>query len=311
MSLIDELKKGGDDFQVSGGYADVYPNILYRGLPQPAIWLCDYAAPGEPIIVGTIGKKDAPGEMLVLGRVGQAGPVEASVTAAPSGSDTITVTAGAVVYTVTFLASYTPTVGDRVRLLWQGGSGTVLGKVGITPATVISQPATPPPPAASTSGELSVPATDSATYSGGAYGWNGYYGQNVYQGDGSAWGAPSSNAGAWFYGSAATQLAGATVTAPRFRLPARRSGGASGSPATIHLYVHTNPTRPGGDVNRIAGPFDVTIPAGYGGGWITLPEWGNTLINGGGISITGSPYTGFQGRDTDPASGQLILPWTR
>lgn len=312
MSLTDDT---GDGFRVRGGYADAYPNIRYKGLVQKAIWLCDYAGVGEPIMVGEIGKKDAPGELLVLGRVGQAGPTEGSVTAAPSGSDTITVTAGSTSYTVTFLASYTPVVGDRVRLFWQGGAGTALGKVGITPAPVPTPAATAPPPAAASSGTLPVPANDSATFSAG-YGWNAAYKQNAYQGDGSPWGGPSVNNGAWFYGDAAAQLAGATITAVAFRVPSRTSGGYSSAGSTMHLYLHTSPTRPGGDVSRIDGPVDFAVPAGYGGGdWVALPaSWGSTLVAGGGISITGGPYTGFvgcRGDRSDPASGQLNLTWTR
>lgn len=305
----------GDDFKVSGGYADVYPNIRFRGLVQPAIWLCDYVAPGEPVIVGEIGKKDAPGELVVLGRVGQAGPTEGSVTAAPAGSDTITVTANTVPYTVTFLASYTPTVGDRVRLLWQGGAGTALGTVGVTPAPVIAKPTTVAPPPPASSGVLPVPAIDSATYSPG-YGWNSSYRQNAYQGDASPWGGPTQNFGAWFYGDVASQLNGATITAATFRVPARTSGGYSSSGSTIHLYLHTNPTRPGGDVNRVAGPTDFPIPAGYlGGDEVPLPSgWFAGLVAGGGISIGGGPYTGFvgcRGDKSDPASGQLKFTWNR
>ncbi|WP_426940254.1 hypothetical protein [Pseudarthrobacter sp. S6] len=312
MSLVDMLGASAGEFEVSGGFADVYPNIRHRGLVQPATWLCDYAAPGESIIVGTIGKPDAPAQMLVLGRVGAPGPTEATVTAAPGGSDTITVTAAGVDYTATFLTSYAPTVSDRVRLFWQGGSGTVLGKVGITPTTAPAPPSTAPPPPASSSGTLPVAAIDSATYSGSLYGWNAYYGNSVYQGDGSTWGAPSANSGAWFYGNGAGQLAGATVTGVQFRIPARRSGGASGSAATVHLWLHTNPSRPGGDVSRTTGPIDVSIPAGYGGGWVDLPAgWGAALITGGGIGITGSPYMGLVGRDADPASGQINLTWQR
>lgn len=305
----------GDSFLVSGGYAGVYPNVQYRGVTQPAIWLCDYALPGEPVIIGAVGKKDAPGELIVLGRVGQAGPAEGSVTAAPSGSDTITVTANSIAYTVTFLASYTPVVGDRVRMFWQGGSGTVLGKVGVTPTPVILPPATAAPPPPATMGTLPVPAVDSATYSAG-YGWNAAYKQNAYQGDGSPWGGPSSNSGAWFYGDTATQLAGATITGATFRLPARTSGGFSSSGATVHLYLHTSPTRPGGDVSRVNGPVDFTIPAGYGGGdLVPLPSsWYAGLAAGGGVSITGGPYLGLigcRGDKSDPASGQLNLSWQR
>lgn len=311
MRLEDFLSKlGGTPFVAMGGFADVYPNVRVRGLVQPAIWLGQYALPGEPILVGLMGEGTV-GQYVVLGRVGVPNPVEGTVTAAPAGSDTITVEAAGVEYTVAFASDLTPTVGDRMRLMWQGSTGTAICKVGVTPPAAVNTPTTPPPPSASTGGTHPVIATDSATFSVG-YGWNAYYGQNLYQGDGSGWGAPANNSGAWFYGAGASQLAGSTVTGVQFRLPARKSGGASSSTATAHIYLHNSPTRPGGDVSRIDGPFDVSVPPGYGGGYIALPTgWGGALVAGGGISITGSPYMGFQGRSEDPASGQLQLAWQR
>ena len=314
MSLADFLSQPTGGFDVVPGFAEAYPNIRVGGLVQPAVWLGDYALPGEPVIVGVIRKPDAPGQCLMLGRVGGPLPLEGIVTAAPPGSDTITVTAGTTDYTVTFNANMTPVAGvTRVRLLWQGGTGTAICEVGVTPEANIDPPPTAAPPGAATNGSLSVIAADSGTYSGSVYGWNSYYGQSVFQGDGSPWGAPPSNSGSWFYGSGAGQLVGATVTdGIKFRLPARKSGGASSAAATVHIHLHTSPTRPGGDVTRIAGPVDVAIPPGYGGGWLGLPvSWGPDLVAGGGISITGSPYMGFKGRSEDPESGQLILPWTR
>ena len=312
MSLADFLSQSTGGFDVVPGYADVYPNIMVGGLVQPAVWLGDYAVKGEPIIVGIIRKPDAPGQCLVLGRVGGPLSTEGTVTAAPPGSDTITVSAGSAEYTVTFLDSYSPTVGDRVGLLWQGAQGRALGKVGVTPGVVVNGPSTQPPPSAASAGTLPVPTVDSGTYSGGAYGWNARYGQNVYQGDGTPWGGPSSNSGSWFYGANASQLIGATITGVQFNMPARNSAGASSSAATVHLYLHNSPNKPGGDVTRVSGPVDVVVQPRSGGGYITLPTgWGPTLIAGGGISITGSPYMGLLGRGEQPDSGQLKLSWQR
>jgi hypothetical protein len=65
-------------------------------------------------------------------------------------------------------------------------------------------------------------------------------------------------------------------------------------------------------VNRTAGPFDVTVQAGAGQVTVDLPKsWGSILTAGGGISIAGENYAGFNGRNTEPASGRLILDWTR
>lgn len=313
MSLEDILSKPGSGFEVVPGYADVYPFVRVGGLQQPAIWPDTvYAAPGEPILVGISRKPDAPAQMIVYARLGKPGPVSAIVTAVPAGSDTVTVTEGAKDYSVNFASDLTLAPGDRVRLLWQGPVGTAICKVGVTPAPQPAPTTTAPPPAASQSGVLTVQATDSGTYSNG-YGWNARYGQNVYQGNASVWGGPSSNQGAWFYGAGAGQLLGATITGVTFRVPARTSAGATSSSVALHFFLHNSPDKPGGDVNRTAGPLDYVIPAGYrGGDRISLPaSWGDQLVAGGGIGVAGDPYAGLNGRGTDPESGQLQLTWQR
>jgi hypothetical protein len=312
MSLAGAVAKPASGVEFIPAFADVYPNVKIGGVAQVAAWPADvYAAPGDAIIVAQILKPDAPAQNVVVSRVGASGPREATVTAAPGGSDTITATAAGTDYTVTFLTSYTPTVGDRVRLLWQGRDATVVGKVGITPAEPAPPTTTPVPPPAATSGTFARAASDSATFSSG-YGWNSYYGQNVYQGDGSAYGAASVNNGAWFYAGAFAELAGATIHRVQLRLPARKSAGGYNSAGTIHIYAHTSPNRPGGDVARTAGPFDISIPAGFGGGLVDVPtSTAPILIAGGGFSITGSPYMGFRGKAEDPASGQALIDWSR
>lgn len=311
-SLQDQLSKGTSQLQLVPGFAEVYPNVRVGGVVAPAVWAGCRAQEGDALLLGQMTRKDAPAEYVVLGLTGDGGPREGTVTAAPAGSATITVSASGRTLTATFLASYTPTVNDLVRLHWSHGLPTVLGKVGSTPAPAPPPPVTAPPPSASSSGVLGVPATDSATYSVG-YGWNGYYGQNCYQGNGSTWGAPSDNRGSWFYGNGAAQLAGATLDRITFRVPKRLGGGASGSNATMHLYLHTSSVRPGGDVGRTAGPSDVLVLANYqGGDYVDLPlAWGPTLIAGGGVSMTGSPYMGMQGKGGDPASGHMKYYWRR
>lgn len=312
MSLAGQISNPSDGVALVPAFADVYPSVRIGGNLQSAVWPDNvYAAQGEPIIVAQITKRDAPTQNIVVSRVGSSGPREATVTAAPGGSDTITVTAASTDYLATFLSSYTPTVGDRVRVLWQGRDATVIGKVGVTPDPGTPAPSTAPPPAPAASGTFDRACTDSATFSSG-YGWNSYYGQNLYQGNGSPWGAPAANAGSWFYSGAFAELAGATYTRVRLRLPARKSGGNYNSAATVHVYVHTSPTRPGGDVNRVAGPYDFTIPAGFGGGLVDLPtSVAPLLVNNGGLSISGDPYLGLKGKAEDPTSGQILIDWRR
>ena len=312
MSLAQAVANPFDGVKYVPGYADTYPNVVIGGVSQPATWPDTvYAAKGEAIVVAQLVKPDAPAQNVVVLRVGGSGPREATVTAAPGGSDTITATANGTDYTVTFLASYTPTVGDRVRLLWQGRDGTVLNKVGVTPAPGgATGGGTAPPPAPKGSGTSNGVATDTGTWSS-AYGWDNWAGGGgkVYQG-GSAYGA--SNNGAWFYSGAFAELAGANITRLQFRIPARLSVGSYNTGQTLHLYAHTSPTKPGGDVNRTAGPFDVFVPAGFAGGYADIdPAAAAVLIAGGGISISGEPYMGFYGKPQDPASGQIKIDWNR
>jgi hypothetical protein len=130
----------------------------------------------------------------------------------------------------------------------------------------------------------------------------------VFEG-GSAYGA--SNNGAWFYAGSPTELAGRTITRIRFNTGARRSVGSYNSAANLNFYAHTNTNKPGGDVNRTAGPTGISIPPGFNG-TIDLPlSFATALQGGGGISIAGEPYTGFNGRNTQPDSGLLTIDWSR
>lgn len=205
--------------------------------------------------------------------------------------------------------TYAP--GDPVHLSWDASIPTILGIIGIpvTPPPVGQEP-TPPgtrPPA----GTSKAPATRSNTYWAPG-GWGSYAGsqnggQRLYSG--TWYGATVTSA--WFYGDSFTNLTSKTITAIRFRLPARLNVGASGN-ATIHLYAHTSKTEPGGDVNRAAGPINVTVTQTEGARWINLPlEYAPILKAGGGISLAGEPYVGYDGRLQDPESGRIEMDWTQ
>jgi hypothetical protein len=291
VSLAGEIAAPFGRVEIVPAFADTYPNVKIGGI-----------------------KPDAPAQNVVLGRVGADGPREGTVTTVPGGSDTITVTAAGTDYTATFLAAYTPTVGDRVRLFWQGRDVTAIGKVGVTPGGT-TPGGTAPPPAAKSSDTFSAPAIDSATYWGPG-GWDSIRPGGGIVGQGTVYGTSNVVTGSWFYGNAMAELAGATINQVRFRVPQRRSVGSLNSALTLHLYAHTSPARPGGDVSRVAGPTEVSIPAGWNpdpdGGFIDLPtSYASTLISGGGISISGDPYMSFVGKPSDPASGQLLIDWSR
>ena len=105
-------------------------------------------------------------------------------------------------------------------------------------------------------------------------------------------------------------MAGKTITRIRFLLGPRRPVGNNNQPATVHVYAHTSPNKPGGDVSRVAGPHDIVAQPGQGLTEYDLPlSFAAALQGGGGIAITGDPYAGFTGVNGHPESGLLILDW--
>lgn len=209
-------------------------------------------------------------------------------------------------------------VGDPVYLSWDAAIPTILGIIGpvdtSAPAPVVppapADPPTPPAPVPQ-SGTVHAVATRSNTLWGPG-GWGSYAGsqnggQQLYSG---TWGGATVTA-AWFYGDALTGLGSRTITAIRFRLPDRLNVGASGN-ATIHLYAHTSKGQPGGDVNRATAALDVGVAHAQGARWINLPvSWAGILKAGGGVSLAGEPYVGYNGRLKDPESGRIEMDWTQ
>lgn len=228
----------------------------------------------------------------------------------PAGVATQIVVMGedAVTYTTDrFIGEYSP--GDPVYLTWDAAKPTVNGKIGASaPPVVEDAPVAVPtnPPGSET---LITAASDTYWAPGG---WGSYAssrggGEDVYTG---SW-YGNTVTGAWFYGAARPVLQGKTISRIRLRLPARIRAGNYNSPATIHVYAHTNGTRPGGDVNRVAGPHDITVPAGFAGGDFDLPlSFAPALVGGGGISIAGDPYAAFNSRLDEATSGRLIIDWS-
>lgn len=258
---------------------------------------------GDPVLVGKFG-----GSAWVLGsprRVPTPATCTVISTTVAGHPDLITVEdSSGIEYDVPFSADYTPTVNDVVAMDWQttvgyatGVRGTVAGSFpGFNPGL----------PGAPASGANTFPALDAGTWRSG---WeNDSYG--VRQGD---WGGYGQNYGAWFYGGAPQQqLAGATVLSAAIYLPRLRGGVNAGQ--TLHLYRHTSNSRPGGDVTRVDGPYDVTSPPTNQTQWVpistTLVQ--NILIGGeGGIGIAGDPYVTLAGRSADPMTGAIQITWNR
>jgi hypothetical protein len=205
--------------------------------------------------------------------------------------------------------SYAP--GDPVLLLWDAADvPTVVGEIPtVAPPPPPMPPPAPPAPKPVTGVAKAAAGKTNTWWGPGGWGsWAGSTGGGEQIYSGSYGSGPTT--GAWFYGAAFTNLGSRTIDEIRFRMPARLNVGASGS-ATVHLYAHTSKYQPGGDVARTVGPFDVTVAQAQGAHWIKLPlSFASVLKAGGGISIAGDPYVGFDGRLKDPQSGRIEMDWT-
>lgn len=265
---------------------------------------------GDPVEVQIFASGVGGGRVHVSGRsTGQPRHRTGTVTQVPAGSPTIKVTAGGRTYDAEPVGGLYA-INDVVHLDWGAGAPRVIGKV--TQSTAPRPPAPPPPnppPPKPATGKTSAAARSSRTYWAGG-GWGSYAGDGnkVHQG---TWGGATVT-GAWFYGTPFKALTGRRIVRIQFRTGHHLWAGASG-PKTFRFYAHTNPTQPGGDTNRVIGPFDYTLPQGAAPRWIDLPlSFANTLINGGGIAVAGGAYAAMQGRtSSSPDSGSLILHWER
>lgn len=238
-------------------------------------------------------------------------PRTGRVTQVPAGSPTIKVEALGVTYDAEQVNG--PYVlDDIVHLDWGAGRVRAMGKSTQTatppPPAVIAPP--PPPPTRPRTGYQSGAAIGSRTFWIQGNTWGNYAGDGnkVHQGSyGNA-----SVSGAWFYGAQFRNLRGRRITKVQFRTGQRLAVGNHGQPATFHFYAHTNTNQPGGDTNRVAGPFHWTAAPGQGPAWIELPpEFGDIVAAGGGIAIFGEPYAAMQGTTArSPESGALILDWS-
>lgn len=242
------------------------------------------------------------GEAQVLGPVitGQR-PMTGTVSGTAS-SGRIPVDAGGVTYRARYFGT-APAIGQLVFFDWQATVPRIMpGAVQPEPEPTPDEGQAPPTrPAPVTTGSDTFAAIDAASWRPGYNRWDS---GTVKQ---YRWRSESESRGAWFFGDAPTRLKGRTITRARLRLPARERVGLYNNTLTVHLYRHTARTRPGGDVNRVAGPHNVNIPGGWRGGLIDLPtSFGQDIANGGGgIGITGAPYMGFE------TNAQLILDWRR
>lgn len=263
---------------------------------------------GGPIVVDITDNGTGQSSALVIGGyTEQPRPSTGTILAVGITSIVFTGEDATVYATDRFIGSYV--VGDLIYITWDAGTPTILGKV---PSITVTPPAPPPaPPIPKPAVGIAKAAAGKTNTWWGPGGWGSYAasqqgGEQVYSG---TW-FGNTVTGSWFYGAAFTNLGSRTITEIRFRLPARLNIGASGS-ATVHLYAHTSKYQPGGDVARTVGPYNVTVAQSQGAHWVTLPlTFAAVLKAGGGISISGDPYVGFNGRIKDPQSGRIEMDWT-
>lgn len=253
-------------------------------------------------------------QLTVLGPVdAYTRPITGTVASTPANSYTIVVTTAIGAVSAQFPASYTPTVGDSVLIVWAGSVPIVLGKWGKigTPGSAPAapgRPSTPAPPSPiPTAGTKTFHAVASGTRRGGV--WRADTAGNVIQGTAPSGG--SANTGAWFYGGQPrATLAGATVTAAWVWLQ-RVEGGTAG-PLTVHLYRVTDDRRPAGDPTFTTTTNDVPLDIGQSGWWPIDTSFGQALVNSGGsVGVQGTPYVRLAGLGNTGAAGALRLQWRK
>ncbi|WP_188043660.1 hypothetical protein [Changpingibacter yushuensis] len=263
---------------------------------------------GDTVLVQILGADQSPKTGLVLGKVtSSAAPATGVVTAVPSGSATITVTAEWLGSIDCVFVGSAPAVGDTVMLLWQGGQAVCVGKrttTESTSGTSQSTGSTAGGRGSASSGVTQVRATDSATWTAG-YNWNSYFGRAVYQG---TWGSTGPSYGCFFYGRGAAGLSSRTVTGLRVWLGPRKRAGYYTSAVQVVFSLHGLRSKSG--TPSLTGAQSVSVPAGFLGGWCSLPaSWGDDLAGGAGIAISGPGYAGFAGVGESPQSGLLEFTW--
>lgn len=279
--------------------------VNIAGQVQPVWWPAGYI----PTAGDTVQVIVTDGRAYVLGpTVGEARPGGGTVSgAAVGGLVPVTTPTGTVQARYTGTA---PSPGTAIFLDWQSTTPRILsGAAAAATGGSSSGGGTPTTPGQTAAGTLNALAITSSTW-GSASGWN-RYSDSVRQW---RYGSESPSMGAWFYGARVAAIRGATVTAAAVYVPARERVGAYNAAGALRLYRHTSATRPASsDVVRVGSPTSITLPGGWGGGWVTIPtSLAQTLVDsGGGLAIAGAPYLGLVGLSRAPASGQLRLNWRR
>lgn len=318
MKLEDYIDPAKPNIQLVPGFAnDTTETVLIGGSPVQAFWMGHVVAQeNDPLWILLSNRPKNPSLAIVIGVNGPATPdsiqpIAGTVTSAPIGSNTVTVSTFAGPVEAAFATGYSPSVSDKVRILWQGENAWVLGNSLVTPVApreklVKPSPNIPTPPGSKGDGEEAFTASDSATYSTGTRSWNSYYGKDVYQG---RYGSSGNNRGSWFYHNKMSKLKGKKITKVMIWIPRRTNAGNPRSTVDVSLFLHSSSRRPRSDVTRGAGTT-ISIPRGFKGGWKELPAaWGSYLVGGNGVGMANGSYAGFEGIKKSKKSGQIKLTW--
>lgn len=250
------------------------------------------------------------GRVYAIGSIGTHQPTTGTVVAPVTAGQPVNVSTSQGTLSLSYLASYTPTLGHLVYIGWLSGTGVVLGRQGVTPVPPPPPPTPPPPvvvdPPPPPSGTVSTfPATQGRSYRvGGGWQTTG----EVLQGPDNIQGY----SGAWFYGSALTNtLSGATVVTAQIYL--HRLSGEPHWP--LVLQRHTSGTKPAtANVTYAGATQSVTIENGEKG-WFTLPTaLAQALVDsGGGVGLPMVPIGNFLIRTaalaTTPTAGTIRITW--
>lgn len=300
--------------------------VSIAGSEVPVLWEHPEAVPlvGDRVRCDLIDGTMVAGPVVTPTRPTAPTPPGRIGTVAAVTTPTLSVTVSGVTHTGCPCVTGTYVVGDKVLLTWEAGytSPTVLGKTGATAANPTG-PATDPDPSTvptaptmptTTKGATTevFRASESRTWSESKGGWSSYYGPHAYQG---TWDGQTYSGFWWAASRLRSTLTGRTVTAASIWVPARRRAGNYNASGALHVGTHTQRTR-GEAKPTWTALFDTTLPAGWDGGWVTIPDANlgalvTVLAAGGYVGIVGSPYIGVVGvgstDGTDPMSMAVRL----
>lgn len=195
-------------------------------------------------------------------------PNQGTVVSAAGGLVTLTTSFGsmALPYTTTI----TPTAGQVMYIIWQGGQGFAVSVMSVQPAQ-----AAPPPPPASTTKQHSdtFRAIASGSYQSGRF-WT----SEVY--------ASTTNLGEWIYGNKIADTIPASAIMGSIQIYCAMKQIFGSDP---NFALHSDTSLSGSP--SLGG----TTAVGITQGWVSLPQsYGNLLRRGGGKFGVGVVHGGFQ-----------------